>query len=339
MWELDCKEIWVPKNWCFWTVVLENTLQSPLECKEIQPVHLKGNQSWIFGHLMWRTDSFEKTLMLGKIEGRRRRGQHRMRWLDGITDLMDIECKYAPGVGDGQGSLTCCSPWGHRVGTNWVAELNGYYFNSWLVWKAMGSAWKAAQGFKRTVLTVKPQAVMGQENITSQGPLKNPAHWRNVVQDDSEGRGLSKFYRVTPWVLFLELRDGWVGRFLHQGSLGSPWFSQTVFLSPRNFWKEGGDGRREKSGRRLERPGLRTPGIYMGKEINSLSSLCWQDKLGHVAPKKGLRSHLCSSQPSQHASQYVNVWPAQTQKPPPEILVGFLRMPRRQWNPSFSPCG
>jgi len=89
-------------------------------------------------------------------------------------------------------------------------------------------------------------------------------------------------------------------------------------------------GRREKSGRRLERPGLRTPGIYMGKEINSLSSLCWQDKLGHVAPKKGLRSHLCSSQPSQHASQYVNVWPAQTQKPPPEILVGFLRMPRRQ---------
>ena len=86
MWELDHKESWAPKNWCFWTVVLEKTLKSPLDCKEIQPVHPKGNQSWIFigktmlklklqyfGHLMRRTDSFEKTLMLDwKIEGRRR---------------------------------------------------------------------------------------------------------------------------------------------------------------------------------------------------------------------------------------------------------------------------
>ena len=103
MWELDSKKSWVLKNWCFWTVVLEKTLESPLDCKEIQPVHPKGNQSgysleglmlklklWYFGHLMWKTDSFEKTLMLGKIEGRRRRGQQRMRWLDGITDSMDV---------------------------------------------------------------------------------------------------------------------------------------------------------------------------------------------------------------------------------------------------------
>ena len=92
MWELDYKESWVPKNWCFWIVVLEKTLESPLDCKEIQPVHPEGNQSWvftgrtdveaetpIFGHLMWRTDSFEKTLMQVKIEGRRRRRQQRMR--------------------------------------------------------------------------------------------------------------------------------------------------------------------------------------------------------------------------------------------------------------------
>ena len=78
MWELDHKESWVPKNWCFWTVVLEKTLESPLDCKEIQPVHPKGNQSWIFtgrtdaeaeaAILRWRVDSMEKTLMLGKIK-------------------------------------------------------------------------------------------------------------------------------------------------------------------------------------------------------------------------------------------------------------------------------
>ena len=97
------KESWVPKNWCFWTVVLEKTLEHPLECKEIQPVHPKGNSPeysleglmlklklQYFGHLMRRTDSMEKTLMLGKIEGRRRRGRQRMRWLDGITDSMDM---------------------------------------------------------------------------------------------------------------------------------------------------------------------------------------------------------------------------------------------------------
>ena len=103
MWELDYKESWVQKNWCFWTVVLEKTLESPLECKEIQPVHPKGNQSWIFigrtdaeaetpilCHLMQRIDSLEKTLMLGLTWGRRRRGQQRMRWLDGITNSMDM---------------------------------------------------------------------------------------------------------------------------------------------------------------------------------------------------------------------------------------------------------
>ena len=103
MWELDCEESWAPKNWCFWTVVLETTLESPLDCKEIQPVHPKGDQSWVSseglmlklklqysGYLMQRADSFEETLMLGKIEGRRRRGWQRMRWLDGITDSMDM---------------------------------------------------------------------------------------------------------------------------------------------------------------------------------------------------------------------------------------------------------
>ena len=103
MWELDCEESWAPKNWCFLTVVLEKTLESSLDCKEIQPLHSEGDQPWdffggndakaelqYFGHLMRRVDSLEKTLMLGGIGGKSRRGQQRMRWLDGITDLMDL---------------------------------------------------------------------------------------------------------------------------------------------------------------------------------------------------------------------------------------------------------
>ena len=103
MWKLDHKESWTLKNWCFWTVVLEKTVESPLDCKEIQPVHPKGNQSWIFigrthaeaeTPILWLHDVkswlIEKTLTLGKIEGRRRREWQRMRWLDGITDSMDM---------------------------------------------------------------------------------------------------------------------------------------------------------------------------------------------------------------------------------------------------------
>ena len=133
-WKLDHKESWVPKNWCFWIVVLERRVpwiarrsnQSIL--KEISPEYsleelmLKLKLQY-FSHLMQRTDSLEKTLMLGKIEGRRRR-QQKMRWLDGITDD-GHEFDQAPGVSDGQGSLACCSPWDHKEsGHEWANELN-----------------------------------------------------------------------------------------------------------------------------------------------------------------------------------------------------------------------
>ena len=137
MWELDHKEGWASKNWCFWTLALEKALKSPLDCKEIRPVNPKVNQPWIFigeglmvklklqyfGHLMGRTDSLEKTLMLGKIEDRRRRGWHRMRWLDSITDSMDMSLGKLLEMVREQGSLVCCSPRGCKE-LNMTEQLN-----------------------------------------------------------------------------------------------------------------------------------------------------------------------------------------------------------------------
>ena len=129
MWELDCEEGWVPKNQCFWTVVLEKILESPLDNKEINQSILKEiNTKYsleglmlklqYFGRLMQRTDSLEKTLMLGKTEGGRR-GWQRMRWLDGISNSIDMSLSKL---------LVCCSPWGGKESDtteqlNWT-ELN-----------------------------------------------------------------------------------------------------------------------------------------------------------------------------------------------------------------------
>ena len=124
MWEMDYKENWVPKNWCFWTVVLEKTLESPLDCKEIKPVHPKENQPWIF---IGRTDveagaptgwlSDVKNWLIGKDPDA---GKDWRQEEKGMTEeeivgwhhwLNGQEFEQAPGVGDGQGSLVCCSPW------------------------------------------------------------------------------------------------------------------------------------------------------------------------------------------------------------------------------------
>ena len=125
MWELHSKESWALKNWCFWTVELEKTLESLLDCKEIQPVNPQGNQSWIFfgrtdaeaeTAIVWPPDVknwlIGKNMTLGKTEGRRRREQQRMRWLDGITDSMDMSLSNSKC--EGEGSLVCCSPCGRE---------------------------------------------------------------------------------------------------------------------------------------------------------------------------------------------------------------------------------
>ena len=142
MWGLDHKKSWAQKNWCFWTVVLEKTLESPLDCKEIQPVHSKGNQSWIFigrtdaeaeAPILWPPDAKEWLNWKDPDAGKDRRqekgtaedamvGWHH--WLDGR------EFEEALGVGDGPGSLACCSPWGQKE-LDKTEQLN--WLTDWVV--------------------------------------------------------------------------------------------------------------------------------------------------------------------------------------------------------------
>ena len=135
MWELDYKESWAPKNWCFWTVVLEKTLKSPLNCKEIKPVNPEGNHSWIF---IGRTDAEAETLiiwppdlknwLIGKDRGWKDWRQEE----NGMTEnemagwyhrLDGHESGWTPGVGDGQGGLACCDSWGHKESDS-IEQLN-----------------------------------------------------------------------------------------------------------------------------------------------------------------------------------------------------------------------
>ena len=149
MWEWDHKETWALKNWCFWTVVLEKTLESPLDYKEIKSVKPKGNQSWVFigrtnveaeALRLWRPDAknwlIRKGPDAGKIEGRRRKGQKRVSWLDGITDSKGHEFEQALGVGDGQVSLARCSPRGHKESDtteqlNWLTIWTLLWYRHW----------------------------------------------------------------------------------------------------------------------------------------------------------------------------------------------------------------
>ena len=149
MWELDYKESWMLKNLCFWPVVLEKTLESPLDCKEIQPVYPKGDQPGCslerlmlklklqyFGHLMRRADSLEKTLMLGNIWGQEEKGMTEDEMVGWHHQLDGHGFGWTPGVGDRQGGLVCCSPWGHKESDvterlNWTGALEKDQVGLW----------------------------------------------------------------------------------------------------------------------------------------------------------------------------------------------------------------
>ena len=159
MWELDCEEGWAPKNWCFWTVVLEKTLESPLDCKEIQPVHPKVDQSWVF---IRRTDAEAETPVLwppdaeswliwkdpdaGKDWGQEEKGTTEDEMTGWHHWLNGRESEWTPGVGDGQGGLACCDSWGRKEldTTEWLnwtelmysimSSANSESFTSFLIW-------------------------------------------------------------------------------------------------------------------------------------------------------------------------------------------------------------
>ena len=148
MWELDCEESWVPKNWCFWSVVLEKTLESPLDCKEIQLVHSKGDQSWVF---IGRTDAKAETPVLwpphanswltgkdsdaGRDWGQEEKGMTEDEMAGWHHRLHGHEFDWTPGVGDGQGGLVCCDSWGYKESdmTEWLNWTDWWYiyYSQW----------------------------------------------------------------------------------------------------------------------------------------------------------------------------------------------------------------
>ena len=183
MWELDYKESWVTKNWCFWTVVLEKTLESPLDCKEIQPVDPRGNQSWIF---IGRTDAEAETPILwppdvkswligkdpdaGKDWGQEEKGTTEDKMVGWHQQINGHEFQQAPGVGGGQGSLACCSPWGHKEldtteWQNWSENLLKGIFEKVpvLVERIKDKIWRDIQGSRPHAFPRRLHQISGKQ--------------------------------------------------------------------------------------------------------------------------------------------------------------------------------
>ena len=187
MWELDCEESWVLKNWCFWTVVLEKTLESPLDCKEIQPVHSKGDQPWNF---FGRNDTKAETPILwpphvkswltgknsdaGRDWGQEEKGTTEDEMAGWHHQLNGCEFEWTPGDGDGQGGLACCSSWGCKESDmteqlNWT-ELNWTSYKK-LSYNVTSRVLTVIQSRYRTILSPQGHLSLPFYTATSRAPL------------------------------------------------------------------------------------------------------------------------------------------------------------------------
>ena len=196
MWELDYKESWAPKNWCFWTVVLVKTLEGPLDCKEIQPVHPKGDQFWVF---IGRTDVEAETPILwppdanswliwkdsdaGKDWGQEEKGTTEEEIFGWHHRLDGHRFGWTSGVGDGQGVLTCCGSW-DRKESDMAEQLNWTELNAWK-WKvkakSLSCVWLLATPWTAAYQTPLSMGFSRQE-YWSGLPLPSPIHgWREFI--------------------------------------------------------------------------------------------------------------------------------------------------------------
>ena len=203
MQELDYKESWAPKNWCFWTVVMEKTLESHLDCKEIQQVHPKGDQSWIFigktdadagTPILWPPDVKSwliwRDLDAGKDWGQEEKGTTENEMVGWHHQLNGHGFGWTPGVGDGQGGLACCGSWGHRE-SDTTEQLNWTELN----WKSTGEG--IGYSFQYSWASLTAQLVknlpamwetwiwssLGWEDPLENGRLPTPVFWPRELQD------------------------------------------------------------------------------------------------------------------------------------------------------------
>ena len=198
IWELDYKESWAPKNWCFWTVVLEETLESSLDFREIQPVHPKGDQSWMFSR---RTDAEAETPILrrpdakswvigkdtdsGKDWGHKEKGTTEDEMVGWHHQLNGHEFEPTPGDSKGQGSLMCCSTWGHKE--LWtLRDMTEWLINSKYIYMA-----------SLVVQTVKNLSAMQETWV------------RSLSQEDLLKKGTTTYFSILAWkILWTEEPGG-----------------------------------------------------------------------------------------------------------------------------------